>query len=84
MHRCSVDTNAWVDASTGWGIGIIIGQQWTAWRLTPGWNKHGRDISQAKCIALELSVLMIIEQGFINSHVMIQGDNTNVIKKDRL
>jgi hypothetical protein len=28
----------WVDASTLWGIGILIDQRWMAWKLTDGWN----------------------------------------------
>ncbi|GLB41063.1 hypothetical protein LshimejAT787_0902780 [Lyophyllum shimeji] len=33
-----------VDASTSWGIGIIIGPLWHSFRLAPGWKRPGRDI----------------------------------------
>jgi len=78
MHRCSVDTNAWVDASTGWGIGMVIGSQWAAWKLVPGWKSDGRDIGWAESIALELAILMLVDHGFKDC-LIIQGDNTHVI-----
>lgn len=31
----------WVDASSTWGIGIILGHEWDAWMLRPGWDKGG-------------------------------------------
>jgi len=43
LHH-SLDPNLWVDASTSWGIGIIHGNKWSAWTLTPGWKTEGRDI----------------------------------------
>jgi len=61
IPRNSVDPDVWVDTSTDWSIRIVIGQQWATWRLIPGWNKPGRDIGWAECIALELAVLMIIQ-----------------------
>jgi len=74
-----VDPDAWVDASMDWSIGVVISQQWATWRLIPRWNKDGRDISWVECIALELAVLIIIKQGIIDCHVMVQGDNTGII-----
>src|SRR5882724_7134764 len=69
--RCTVDPDVWVDTSTEWGIGVIIGQEWATWKLIPGWNKEGRDIGWAECIALELAVLIIISQGFTDCHVTV-------------
>ncbi|KAF7776627.1 hypothetical protein Agabi119p4_5020 [Agaricus bisporus var. burnettii] len=44
------DPNAFSDASSEVGIGIIIGSKWRAWRLVPGWNApgSGRDIGWAE------------------------------------
>jgi len=55
-----VDPDVWIDASTKWGIGVVIGQEWAAWKLVIRWNKDGRDIGWAECIALELAVFIII------------------------
>jgi len=74
-----VDPNIWVDASMDWGIGIIIADHWAAWKLVAGWNSLGRDIGWAESIALELVVIMIVDQGFNDCHVMIRGDNTGII-----
>ena len=57
----TVDPNIWVDASTDWGIGIIIADHWAAWKLVAGWNSLGRDIGWAELIALELAVIMIVD-----------------------
>ena len=41
--------------------------------------KHGQQAhSWAKTIALELDTLMLVEQGFNDCQVTIQGDNTGV------
>ena len=34
-----VDLDIWVDASTTWGIGTIVGDSWAAWQLAPGWKQ---------------------------------------------
>jgi hypothetical protein len=30
-----------VDASTGWGIGLILNGKWLAWQFKEGWNSEG-------------------------------------------
>lgn len=42
--RPLVDYGIFVDASTSWGIGIIIGDFWHAFQLTSEWKTPGRDI----------------------------------------
>jgi len=51
-----VNPFAFSDASSGVGIGIIIGTHWRAWRLLPGWKAQGRDIGWAEAIRFELLV----------------------------
>src|SRR5882724_7014479 len=36
MH---LDPDMWVDASTSWGIGMVVKGQWAAWQLLDGWNE---------------------------------------------
>ena len=38
------DRDAFSDASSGFGIGVVISGKWRAWRLVPGWKADGRDI----------------------------------------
>jgi len=36
-----VNPDLWVDALTDWGIVIIFGQHWVAWKLKPSWKVDG-------------------------------------------
>src|SRR5882724_6659339 len=77
--RHPIDLDIWVDASTSWGIGIVIAHQWAAWKLIPGWKADGMDIGWAKSIALELAILILINRNFVDCTITIHGDNTGVI-----
>jgi len=57
--------------STNWGIGLIMGHCWAAWKLIPGWASSGRNIGWAESIPLELAVLLIVALDFNNCHVTI-------------
>ena len=69
----------WVDASSSWGIGIILGNEWDSWKLQSGWDKHGRNIGWAEFVAIELGLLFAIHRGFSNTHFIIKSDNQGVI-----
>ena len=69
----------WVDASSTWGIGVILEQEWDAWKLRPGWNKGGRDIGWAEFVAIELGLLFAAHRGFSNIHFLVNSDNQGVI-----
>jgi len=77
--RHFVNLDIWVNTSTEWGIGVVLGLQWAAWKLMPGWNSDWRDIGWAKSITLELAVLMLVDCGFKDCLITIWGDNTSVI-----
>ena len=69
----------WVDALSTWGIGIILGQEWDAWMLYPGWDKGGRDIGWAEIVAIELRLLFAAHRNFSNIHFLVNSDNQGVI-----
>jgi hypothetical protein len=69
----------WVDASTSWGIGIVLDNEWDAWKLSPGWNTDGRNIGWAEIIAIELGLLFAIHRGYSDLHFLIKSDNQGVI-----
>jgi hypothetical protein len=48
------DLGLYVDASTSWGIGIIIGNNWASFQLSPVWKVAGRDICWLETLAIEL------------------------------
>jgi hypothetical protein len=76
----SIDCDIWVDASTSWGIRLVIGNRWSAWRLQEGWNRDGRDIGWAEAIAVEITVSWItLVADFQDVEVLIRSDNTAVI-----
>ena len=69
----------WVDASSSWGIGVVFGHEWDSWRLSPGWDKDGRNIGWAEIIAIELGLLFAINRGFSDTNFLIKSDNQGVI-----
>ena len=76
------DVNAFSDASSGVGIGIIVGEKWRAWRLLPGWKAEGRDIGWAEAISFEFLTISLCR--FVcqphQCHVKVFGDNRGVVE----
>lgn len=75
----ALDLSLYVDASTSWGIGIIFGGKWDAWRLIEGWRGPSRDIGWLEGIALELLIYILEEQCLSDVHLLIHLDNQGVI-----
>lgn len=73
------DIDMWVDASTEWGIGLLLGEKWNAWTLREGWKGSGRDIGWLEAIAVELAVLTLADIGWKNASILIRSDNQGVI-----
>ena len=69
----------WVDASSSWGIGVVFGGEWDAWKLNSGWKKDGRNIGWAEIVAIELGLLFAIHNGYSDIHFLIKSDNQGVI-----
>lgn len=68
-----------VDASTSWGIGILINNKWAAWRLLPGALQDGRAIGWAEMVAVELAVSLLCSAHPRSSHFLLHSDNQGVI-----
>ena len=75
----TIDLDIWVDTSTDWGIGIVLGHLWDAWRLKPSWKTNRCDIGWVESIALELAILWLIQASHIDCNIIVCGDNTGVI-----
>jgi hypothetical protein len=73
------DMGIYVDASTSWGIGIIIGNQWYAFKLVSDWKLPGRDICWLEAVALELLVYFLVQLQLTNTHLLIHSDNNGAI-----
>jgi hypothetical protein len=82
-HLLFADIQAFSDASSSMGMGIVISGRWRAWRLLPGWkNAQGvtRDIGWAKAVRFEMLIctINILHTGL--TKVVIYGDNTGIIE----
>ena len=77
--RHIADVRAFSDASSSVGIGIVIGDRWRAWHLTPGWNQDGRDIRWAEAVGMELLVRSILQHNSFPG-LKIFGDNIGVVE----
>jgi hypothetical protein len=75
------DLQAFSDASSGFGIGIMLGQKWCAWRLLPGWKSDGQDIGWAEAVGFKLLTLYVISSSSGSSHFKVYGDNKGVVKE---
>lgn len=73
------DYGVFVDASTGWGIGLVLDGEWDHWRLRQGWKADGRDIGWAEMVAIELGLLALLETGIRDQHVLFRSDNKGVV-----
>lgn len=73
------DLGIYVDASTSWGIGITIGQEWAAFRLAPDWKEDGIDICWLEVLALEFLFYILVERGLGCCHVLVRSDNQGAI-----
>jgi len=75
----AMDTALFVDASTGWGIGLVLDGKWLAWQLKDGWNHDGREIGWAEMVAVELAIRTLLSGKFTNCHIIVQSDNRGVV-----
>jgi hypothetical protein len=73
------DTKLFVDASTGWGIGMILDGKWLAWQFKDGWNSEGREIGWAEMVAVELAVRTLITGKYTKCHIIVRSDNKGVV-----
>lgn len=74
------DHSAFSDASSGVGLGIVVGEHWRAWTLIGNWHSQGRDIGWAEAVAFELLIRTLITLYSPDAHFKCYGDNTGVIE----
>ncbi|KAF5320261.1 hypothetical protein D9611_011256 [Ephemerocybe angulata] len=77
-----VECRAYSDASSGVGIGIVIGERWRAWRLLPGWRTLDgeKDIQWAEAVGFELLILAVLRSHPPGTHLRLHGDNRGVVE----
>lgn len=74
-----IDKEIFVDASTSWGIGIVIDQHWLAFQLIKDWKRPGGDIGWLETIAVEIIAYIINAWDVSNARVVIHSDNQGTI-----
>lgn len=83
MRKADDSLGVFVDASTDWGIGIVIQNEFDRFRLVEGWREgtgESRDIGWAEFVAVELAVFFLISSFNIhNRHILIHSDNKGVV-----
>lgn len=75
--------NIWVNASSGYGIGLIWNSQWFYWETVKNWcgfSGAGCDIRWLKAITIELAIHHISLKGIHNTNVLIKSDNEGAIQ----
>lgn len=77
----TIDLDIWVDASTSWGVGILLKGKRAAWKVKEGslMEKSGRDILWLEALAVEFVLRAIVLSGVNSSDVLVRSDNQAVI-----
>lgn len=75
-----LNPSAYLDASSGVGIGVVIGNQWRAWCFCLGWKSQGRDIGWAEAVGFELLCRLVLLRGARNQHIFVYGNNKGVVE----
>ena len=73
------DLGIHVDASTSWGVAVVIGEEWYALQLVPDWKTPGTDICWLESVAIELCMLFLQQMGWTEQHILIRSDNKGAI-----
>jgi len=78
----------WGDASTSFGIGVVIGEFWAVWRWAPGFRPGPGsefNIGWAEALAVELGLCLLLHLGprvvrrSDHNHILVRSDNTGVV-----
>jgi len=74
------DLGIYVDASTSWGIGILIASQWVAFHLLDGWKISSRDICWLKSLAIEFTFYFLEAMQYSHINSLIHSDSQGAIR----
>ncbi|KAF7328051.1 hypothetical protein MKEN_00386200 [Mycena kentingensis (nom. inval.)] len=73
-----LDVRLVADASTSWGLGGFIGDEWFAMRIIEKEDKE-EDIRWLEAVALEIMLLFLLERGIANMRLHMLSDNQTAI-----
>ncbi len=82
------DLGWWGDASTSFGVGVVVGKFWAAWQ----WAAHVKigpgkdfDIGWGEAVAVELGLRLVLHQGLGSlgapscANLLVRSDNSGVV-----
>jgi len=79
-----IDAHAFSDASSSFGIAVIIDGFWRAWTLSPNWCtlNGARDIGWAEAVGFELLVryILLLRGTSEPQHFRVHCDNTGIVE----
>jgi hypothetical protein len=75
------DLGIYIDTSTSWGIGIIIGPLWYTIPLKANWKVllPGHDICWLEAVAIELLFMFLDQLDIHDIHLLVRSDNEGAI-----
>jgi hypothetical protein len=75
------DLGIYVDASTSWGLAVVVGDLWYALRLKTDWKSimPGYDICWLEAVAIEVLFLFLEQLGYHDIYVLVRSDNKGAI-----
>ena len=83
-----IDLNWWGDASTSFGIGVVLGNCWAIWKWALGFSVGPGcdfDIGWAEAVAVELGLRLALDKGWIGPSssvvgpTLVRSDNQGVV-----
>ena len=74
-----LDMGLFMDASTSWGIGIVIAGSWADFKLHEDWKVEVRDICWLETVAVEILIYILEAMGISSTTLLIHSDNQGTI-----
>ena len=83
-----VDLSWWGNASTSFGIRIVLGPHWAVWKWAPGFSvgpQRAHNIGWAEAVAVELGLRIAISLHFLSSSMvggltfLVRSDNAGIV-----
>ena len=72
-------TKLFVNASTSWGISLVLDGKWLAWEFHKGWKTDGHNIGWGEMVAVELAICTLLASNIWGCHIVINSDNQGVV-----
>jgi hypothetical protein len=68
-----------VDASTSYGVRVVINNEWDSWMLCEGWNVENQSIGWAEMAAIKFGLRMAVALGYRDVSIWVWSNNKGVI-----